>query len=319
MDNPNDPNSRLETVHDPCPCLGGVLSPYIDGELDEMTTDTIAAHLQACMKCSAELAELRQMKRFLAPGSPIAPPLPAGLQERVRTRAFGHRSRGILSGKAFGGLGSASQLGRLTKIAPGYLVGRPWVVAPAFALGLVMLLLAIGVLSNFRLNPFEPSPVTAAAEASVKDHIMCERLGQVPQSLPGDAAQVRAALASAIGMSVAAPENLPSTYTFLGGRAFRAASIDAAHLAWVEPGDSMLSFYQAADPGGEPPTGWRAAPLDGRTFWLHSSDEANSVLWRANGVLYLLAGDLSEADLLRIALSVDTVGKQAHRHKGSHS
>jgi len=175
------------------------------------------------------------------------------------------------------------------------------------------------VLSNIKLNPFEPSPVEAAVEASVKDHIMCERLGQVPQSLPGDAAQVRSALASAVGMSVAAPADLPPAYSFLGGRAFRASSLDAAHLAWIEPGNSMISFYQVADPGGEMPGGWRAAPLDGRTFWLSSSNEANAVLWRANGVLYLLAVKLPEADLLRIALSVNTLGKQAHRQIGGDS
>lgn len=42
---------------------------------------------------------------------------------------------------------------------------------------------AVVVLSNFKLNPFEPSPVEAAVEASVKDHVMCERLGQVQKTL----------------------------------------------------------------------------------------------------------------------------------------
>jgi anti-sigma factor RsiW len=321
--NPNNPsnvNSHLETVHSPCPGLGEVLSAYLDGELDELASESVAAHLQGCMKCSAELAELRQVKRFLSPGSLLAPGLPPGLQERVRARTFGRKAETLLSGKVIGRRGSAPQSGTLPRIAPGCIVGRPWLTAPAFAVGLALLLLAIGVLSNFKLNPFEPSSVEAAVEASFKDHIMCERLGQVPQSLPGDATQVRTALASAVGMSVAAPADLPPTYIFLGGRAFRAASLDAAHLAWVEDkGKSMLSFYQAADPGGEPPAGWRAVPLDGRTFWVTSSEEANAVLWRANGVLYLLAGKLPEADLLRIALSVNTLGKHAYRQRGSES
>ncbi len=324
-DNHNNSTSHLKTVHDPCPGLGEVLSAYLDGELDEVTTGSVAAHLQGCMKCSAELAELRQVKRFLAPGSPLAPPLPTGLHERVRARTFGDRAaafgrgEGKLSGKSMDTGGTTTRSKGLPKISPGCILGRRWLTAPALAAGLVLLLLAIGVLSNFKLNPFEHSPVEAAIEASVKDHIMCERLGQVPQSLPGDAAQVRTALASAVGMSVAAPAVLPPAYSFLGGRAFRAASLDAAHLAWIEPGNSMISFYQAADPGGEMPVGWRAAPLDGRTFWVSSSDEANAVLWRANGVLYLLAGKLPEADLLRIALSVNTLGKQAHRQIGGDS
>lgn len=62
-------------------------------------------------------------------------------------------------------------------------MGRRSLTVPALAVGLVLLLLTIRVLSNFKLNPFEPSLVEAAVEASVKDHLNCERLGQVPKTL----------------------------------------------------------------------------------------------------------------------------------------
>ncbi|HET9494619.1 MAG TPA: zf-HC2 domain-containing protein [Chloroflexia bacterium] len=313
--NPNNVNSHLETVHDPCPGLGEVLSTYLDGELDDLTAQSVTTHLQRCVKCNAEFAELRQVKRFLAPGSPLAPALPSGLQERVRARTLGHRSETLLRGKVNGRSGPTSQPGTLPLVRLGRIAKRPWLIASALAVASMLLLLAIGALNSLKLNPFEPSPVEAAVEASVKDHIMCERLGQVPQSLPGDATQVRTALATAVGMSVAAPADLPPAYNFLGGRAFRAASLDAAHLAWIEEaGKGMLSFYQAADPGGAPPAGWRSVLLDGRTFWLNSTEEANAVLWRANGVLYLLAGKLPEAELLRMALSVNTLGTHAYQH-----
>ncbi len=115
---------------------------------------------------------------------------------------------------------------------------------------------------------------------------MCERLGQVPQSLPGDATQVRAQLASAVGMSLAAPNIMLSGFQFAGGRAFRAANTEAAHLAWTA-GTQMISFYQSADPGGDPPPGWRAVRLDGRAFWIGKSNGERAVVWREGGVLYI--------------------------------
>ena len=76
----------------------------------------------------------------------------------------------------------------------------------------------------------------------------------------------------------------------------------------------MLSFYQAPDPGGDPPADWRSVQLDGRRFWLGSSNGESAVLWREGGVLYLLSGRLAEADLLQIALSINT-GAMAHSNR----
>lgn len=272
-----------------CPGLGDILSAYLDDELDVSTRQSIAAHLGGCLRCNQELAELRQVKRFLAPSSSLAPPLPAALAKRVRSQVYGSESQGVPSGVA------RSQLGCI--------IGRSWLTAPALAGALILLLTAIGVLANFTLKPLALSPTAAAAIAFLEDHIMCDRLGQVPQSLPGNASQVRAQLANVIGMSVAAPSALTADYAFAGGRAFRAASLDSAHLAWME-GEHMLSFYQAADPGGDPPANWRVVQLDGRSFWLGTRDGEKVVLWRNGGVLYILAGDLDEANLLRLALSV---------------
>ena len=70
----------------------------------------------------------------------------------------------------------------------------------------------------------------------------------------------------------------------------------------------MLSFYQAPDPGGDPPAGWRSVQLDGRRFWLGTSNGESAVLWREGGVLYLLSARLAEGDLLQIALSINTAG-----------
>ena len=73
--------------------------------------------------------------------------------------------------------------------------------------------------------------------------------------------------------------------------------------AW-RSGPVLLSFYQAADPGGAVPAGWRPLHVDGRDFWLAPIAAGHAVLWRAGGDLYLLAGDLPEPSLLDMALSV---------------
>ena len=102
---------------------------------------------------------------------------------------------------------------------------RAWLRAPIYVGGVALLLLAIAILSALWANPFEQSRAAAATLASLQDHAMCEHLGQVPQSLSGDEAQVRAQLARVIGMSVAAPRNLPTGFRFAGGRAFRAGDV----------------------------------------------------------------------------------------------
>src|SRR5438552_7496792 len=78
-----------ETGPGPCPGLGEVLSAYLDNELDSHTRQSVEQHLQGCLRCSVEAAELRQVKRFLAPSSALAPGLPAGLAERVRSQTYG--------------------------------------------------------------------------------------------------------------------------------------------------------------------------------------------------------------------------------------
>src|SRR5918911_1031146 len=131
-DSPKTPN---ETGSGPCPGLGEALSAYLDNELDSQTRRSVEQHLQGCRRCSVEIAELRQVKRFLAPSSPLAPGLPAGLADRVRSHTYGSGSAG----------------------SPTSSVARAWPRAPIYVGGAALLLLAIGILSALWANPFEQS------------------------------------------------------------------------------------------------------------------------------------------------------------------
>jgi anti-sigma factor RsiW len=263
------------------------------------------------------MAELQQVKRFIAPGSPLAPPIPAGMEERIRAHVYG--------------LGEAADSSRTetrklaARLKAGCILGRRWLNVPIYGTAVLLLLLllfVVGILGSLWPGSAAASPAEATAAASIEEHTMCQNLGEVPQSLQGDANQVRAQLAGAVGVSVAMPRSLPADYVFVGGRAFRAASTEAAHLAWMR-GKTMLSFYQSPDPGGTMPSGWRAVKLDSRTFWLEpvsasitpgtagtvdtaeTAGSGRAVLWRDSGVLYMLVGDLSETELLTMALSVN--------------
>jgi anti-sigma factor RsiW len=135
-------------------------------------------------------------------------------------------------------------------------------------------------------------------------------LGQVVGSLPGDATQVSTELADTLGISIALPRELPSGFSFAGGRTIRPDNIEAAHLAWSD-GKTMLSFYEAADPGGDPPANWRQVQVQvsvgERSFWYAPSDGEHAVLWRGAGTLYLLVADLPEETLLQTALSANPI------------
>src|SRR5437879_13911397 len=80
----NDPSGKRE----PCAGLGEMLSAYLDNELDSDARRAVEEHIEDCMRCSAELSELRQVKRFVASTSPFAPSLPEGIAQRVRARTY---------------------------------------------------------------------------------------------------------------------------------------------------------------------------------------------------------------------------------------
>jgi anti-sigma factor RsiW len=268
----------------PCPEPRDLLSAFLDGELDPATRQTIARHLEECARCRADEEGQRQVKRFLAPGAAHAPPVPAGLAARVRTRAFA---------------GAASPARRFG--LPRWRPSRRWALAGALAV--VVLVLALG-LGTVALNLFDRSQAATVAMMSMQDHEMAEQLGNVPHTLPGDVAAVRAQLATTMGMTVSTPAAVPTGYHFAGGRALMLGQTHGAQLAWMA-GDNMLSLYQVQDPGGPPPGSWHTVQQGDRTYWMDTGGSDHAVFWRDSGMVYVLVGRLPAAGLLDVAHSVD--------------
>lgn len=269
----------------PCPEPRDLLSAYVDGELDPATRRTIARHLEECARCRADVEGQRQVKRFLAPGAALAPPVPADLAGRVRGRAYA---------------GVATPPARRFGL-PRWRPSRRWALAGALAV--VVLVLALG-LGTVALNLFDRSQAATVAMMSMQDHEMAEQLGTVPHTLPGNMDAVRAQLATTMGMSVSAPAEMPPGYHFAGGRALMLGDTHGAHLAWMA-GDSMLSLYQAQDPGGSPPGSWHTVQQGDRTYWMDTGGSDHAVFWRSGGMVYVLVGRLPDASLLDVAHSVD--------------
>jgi anti-sigma factor RsiW len=260
-----------------------LLAADVDNALDPATQKAIAAHLETCPTCRADVEGQRQVKRFLAPTAPLAPAVPAHLAERVRGRAYA----------------AATPPRRAWAIPrPALSLRRGWLAAGALAMLVLLAGLGLSLLQT-------PSPAAAAAAMSIHDHAMCEQAGGVPAGVPGDAAQVSSQLTLMMKHPIDMPAVMPPGYHFAGGHEVTLGPTLGAHMAWMQD-KQMLSLYQAPDPGGAPPQGWRAIALDGRTYWIGagSAGPESAVFWRQNGMILLLVGALPEARLLDVAGSV---------------
>ncbi|MGI8587280.1 MAG: anti-sigma factor family protein [Chloroflexia bacterium] len=253
-----------------------LLAAYVDDELGPAARSAIAAHLADCVTCREDVEGQRLVKRALAADVAV----PADLAARVRARAYPPPARAVLR-----------------PMRPRPAMPRAWLLAPAFALLLLFAVLTLGAL---RIGPFaERSAAAAAAEMSVHDH----ESGALAASVTGALPQVCATLAITVGMPITAPKSLPSGYQFMGGHDLSLGTTEGAHLVW-EGGSKMLSLYQAADPGGAPPNGWQEMDKAGVRYWTGPANADRAVFWRADHMIYLLIGNLPEADLLTVAASV---------------
>ena len=80
---------RRNKVEVNCREVGKVLQSYLDNDVEEDSTEKIAAHLEACKDCGLEVEPYRQIKTSLASKMPEVEP--AALE---RLQAFGNQLTG---------------------------------------------------------------------------------------------------------------------------------------------------------------------------------------------------------------------------------
>jgi anti-sigma factor RsiW len=65
------------------------ISPYLDGALDDATSDSVRAHIEGCAECRAEYVEMRYTRQLLRSVSAVQPPRAFTLtQEMVARRGW---------------------------------------------------------------------------------------------------------------------------------------------------------------------------------------------------------------------------------------
>jgi anti-sigma factor RsiW len=255
-----------------------LLAAYVDGQLDPATQATIDRHLAECAECRADVTEQRRVKAWLAPGAA----LPAGLAERVRGQTF------------------EAPPAPAPRPPLAFPIRRTWVAAAAIAAVLVVAVLGLGAL---RVGPWASSPAAAATHLAMEDHAKGETTGSIGAILSNNATQVQATLALSSGLPIALPTDVPAQFHFMGGGMVALDSTHGAHLAWMED-HQMLSLYEAADPGGGPPSGWTEMQTANGTYWMGSDGGYQAVFWRHGGMIFVVTGSMSENTLLGVAQSV---------------
>lgn len=69
-----------------CQRIQGLLSAFLDQELNAADSAEVRSHLHDCPECADELAMMRTIKAHLA--SPVELEAPVGLEERLLARAY---------------------------------------------------------------------------------------------------------------------------------------------------------------------------------------------------------------------------------------
>jgi anti-sigma factor RsiW len=99
-----------------CSCFGSRLNQFLDGELGYLDVAELQGHLSFCPDCSAELAQLSELRGALAAWGEVELAPPQGFAERVAAAASlepkpGEATVGRVVGDALDALDAA--LGRL--------------------------------------------------------------------------------------------------------------------------------------------------------------------------------------------------------------
>ena len=108
----------------------GDLSAYIDGQLEPKRAATTEAHLTSCLECSAELAELRELRSALGAMPEVTAPrsfilTPEQIAQTVRTSTAQYRPTPLVTGLRLGSAGLAMALAVVLVIDAGGGPGDP--------------------------------------------------------------------------------------------------------------------------------------------------------------------------------------------------
>lgn len=158
-----------------CQNARSMIPSYCDGELTQAQAGPLRQHLLGCQPCRGSAQDLKNLKRWFAPGA--AAVVPAGFAARVARRALQGDTGELVAGQLIWG-GPApradEERGRLLR----------FVLACTAAAAVVLLLLAIGVRQaalprTDRLQAGQPAP---QLERALEELDRLNRAEKAPQT-----------------------------------------------------------------------------------------------------------------------------------------
>jgi mycothiol system anti-sigma-R factor len=233
-----------------CRTAAPLLHPYLDGELDRASVDTLEAHLAHCPDCARELATLEALRKVIREGAPrhAAPP---SLRNRLQTSRED----------------SAQPMSTRGRAAPGW-----WAIAAS-------LLVAFGLGAGSMVWRTAQMAATNSEHAFAHD-LFASHLRALAAASPVDVVSsnrhtVKPWFAGKIGISPPVRDLSAEGFPLVGGRIDYVGEQRVAVLAYSH-GQHLIDVYllpSGQGDFGQSPLliqGYRLAPiqLQGQTAWV---------------------------------------------------
>ncbi len=254
-----------------CDALRLDLHAYVDGQLAEEKIPAVEAHLSGCRCCRAEIESIRFLGAELRANLPLHT-TPAYLQKRIEA---------------------------LQQDVRPPRPRRPWRSRRFIALvalsAWVLSLVAVTAIFNKRDSAAFPAP------AFVQDHVNYLKNRELAQISLNDPERLQKWFSERVDFR-------PNVPTFkdarlVGGRVCKVAG-ERVVLAYWEKGGDVLTLFARPDDTRLDLNIMKKVLVGQRIMHETSADGYNLLLWRENGLLYVLVTDHPQHDMSRYANSL---------------
>jgi mycothiol system anti-sigma-R factor len=244
-----------------CAAFAARLDPYVDGELGADETARGDAHVAACARCAALVEQDRALRHLLR--RQPRETAPAALRERIGA--------------------DVRRVERRQRLAP-------WVVAPAIAAAVVLVLLAV--------RPAR-EPAAPFVGTLVDTHIVYAQVDRPEELASSDARQIREWFRARAALRVTVPDFSGDGIQLVGARLADAHERSAAYLLYRK-GMTLMSVFMvpAAPPDA---TAGRSVTYRGEHYRALDWKGHRTVTWRDGDALFGLVGMLDYDALLECA------------------
>lgn len=242
-----------------CTEFEAFLHPYVDGELSVADTAAAEAHRQMCPGCRGLVARERSLRRLLA--DQPRERAPEGLRRRVVSAIRAERRR----------------------------QWRPWLLAPALAAAVVLMVL----LPTWRAD-------RSLVGELIDTHVAYTQLHQPAELVSDDREAVASWFFDRAGLRIAVPDYTPSGIRLVGARLGDAREQRMAYLLY-EKGHTLLSVFMLPAPAAGSDLRGRRVAYRGHDYLVQERQGQRAVAWADAHAVYGLVSSLDYEALLECA------------------